>query len=74
MSNQPEWITRGKTIRQLIKELNSFEDQDLEVRISLNGGDTHRCISIVEKIDGNAVLVNCERANLSVSNLNPTTN
>jgi len=36
----PEWVTRGKTIRQLIKELESFENQDLEVRLSLDDGDT----------------------------------
>lgn len=45
----PEWVTRGKTIRQLIKELESFENQDLEVRISLDYGDTHSCISLVAK-------------------------
>jgi hypothetical protein len=45
----PEWVTRGKSIRQLIKELESFEDQDLEVRLSLDDGDTHKCISLVSK-------------------------
>ncbi len=45
----PEWVTRGKTIRQLISELESFENQDLEVRLSLDDGDTHHCISLVEK-------------------------
>ena len=60
MSAQPEWVTRGKTIGGLIKELQSFEDQDLEVRISVDGGKTHRCISIVGKQDGKAVLRNCE--------------
>jgi hypothetical protein len=55
----PEWITRGKTIRQLIEELRSFEDQNLEVRISIDCGDTHRAISIVKKLDAKyCVLVN----------------
>ncbi len=45
----PEWVTRGKTIRQLIKELETFENQDLEVRISLDDGDTNSCISLVAK-------------------------
>lgn len=45
----PEWVTRGKTIKQLIKELESFENQDLEVRLSLDDGDTHSCISLVAK-------------------------
>lgn len=45
---QPAWVVRGKTIRQLIKELQSFEDQDLFVEISLDGGDTHKPISLVK--------------------------
>lgn len=57
----PAWVTRGKTIRQLIKELQSFEDQDLIVRMSLDYGDTHAGISIVQKSDGYCMLVNSER-------------
>lgn len=45
----PKWVTQGKTIKQLIRELESFENQDLEVRLSLDYGDTHRCISLVAK-------------------------
>ncbi|WP_273766197.1 hypothetical protein [Aeromonas hydrophila] len=45
----PEWVTRGKTIKQLIKELESFEHQDLEVRLSLDYGDSHHCVSLVAK-------------------------
>jgi hypothetical protein len=57
----PDWVTRGKTIRQLIKELQSFEDQDLEVRLSLDDGDTHSCISLVTKSEGKyCVLQNSE--------------
>lgn len=60
VDKQPEWIVRGKSIRQLIKELQTFEDQDLEVRISLDDGDTHKPISLVEKNGGFCVLVNSE--------------
>jgi hypothetical protein len=57
----PEWVTHGKTVRQLIEELKSFENQDLEVRISLDYGDTHHAISQVEHRDGKyCVLVNAE--------------
>jgi len=60
----PEWITKGKTIRQLIEELQTFEDQDLEVRISVDDGVTFRCISLVmrkNKLGGHFCgLVNCE--------------
>jgi len=56
----PEWVTRGKTIRGLIKELQTFENQDLLVGISLDGGVSKKPISIVIKSDGMCLLVNCE--------------
>jgi hypothetical protein len=56
----PDWVTRGKTIRQLIEELQSFEDQDMVARMSLDDGATHHGISIVQKSDGCCVLVNSE--------------
>ena len=37
----PEWIGRGKTVAQLIQELHSFEDQSLEVRISVTVRPSH---------------------------------
>jgi len=46
---EPQWAGRGKTISGLIKELQSFEDQSLEVRISVDGGDTSFPISLVGK-------------------------
>ena len=61
MSIAPAWVTRGKSVRELIKELESFEDQELEVRISVDGGATHKCISLVYKQGGKAVLQNCEQ-------------
>lgn len=57
---QPDWIVRGKTIRQLIEELQSFENQDLFVGISLDGGDTHKPISLVKKSGQTCLLVNSE--------------
>ncbi len=59
-STSPDWITRGKTIRQLISELQTFEDQDMEVRISLDDGKTNQPISLVEKSNGYCLLVKCE--------------
>ena len=57
----PEWVTRGKTIRQLIKELESFDDQDREVRISLDYGETHKAISLVaSEGEKYCVLLNAE--------------
>lgn len=56
----PEWVTRGKSIQQLIKELQSFEDPELEVRISTDGGKSHNPISLVGKKDGHCLLINYE--------------
>ena len=58
---QPDWITCGKTIRKLINELQSFEDQELEVRISLDGGTTHKPISLLKKSGGYCLVVNSEQ-------------
>lgn len=59
--HQPDWVVRGKTIRGLIKELQSFENQDLEVRISIDSGLTHKPISLVSKRGGVAMLSNEEQ-------------
>jgi hypothetical protein len=57
----PDRATCGKTIRQLIAGLQSFEDQDMEVRLSLDYGETHHAISILEKHENKyCVLVNSE--------------
>jgi GT2 family glycosyltransferase len=57
---KPEWKYRGKTIAQLIEELRSFEDQTLEVRISVDDGGTSVPISLVGKHGDVALLKNCE--------------
>jgi hypothetical protein len=60
----PAWVTRGKSIRQLIQELQTFENQDLEVYMSTDDGENFKCISIVTRQnrgDGYFCgLVNCE--------------
>jgi hypothetical protein len=56
----PEWVTCGKSIRKLIQELRTFEDQELEVRLSLDSGRMHKPISILSRKDGSCVLENCE--------------
>ncbi|MEO1669465.1 MAG: hypothetical protein AAFR77_01565 [Cyanobacteria bacterium J06631_2] len=55
---QPEWVIKGKTIRQLTEELQTFENQDIEVQISLDQGETHKPISIVGKYGDYCLLVN----------------
>ncbi len=64
LNESPEWLTRGKTIKQLIKELQSFENQDLEVKISIDGSESFKSISLVGKCNENGnqfcVLENCE--------------
>ncbi|AZF42801.1 hypothetical protein C4J87_2643 [Pseudomonas sp. R1-43-08] len=56
----PEWITRGKTIAELIEELQSFEDQSLMVELSTDDGMNKKPISLVGKENGVCVLFNCE--------------
>lgn len=36
------WIVKGKTIRELIVDLQSFENQDLKVEISTDSGKSRR--------------------------------
>ncbi|MBW8776593.1 MAG: hypothetical protein JF596_16745 [Stenotrophomonas sp.] len=54
--SESSWVVRGKTIRGLIEELITFEDQDMYVEISVDGGDTVRPISLVGKDEGKCVL------------------
>jgi hypothetical protein len=58
-SDDLSWVVRGKTIRELIEELGTFEDQDLEVLISVDDGDLRRPISLVKKSQGACLLVYC---------------
>ncbi|MCJ8513574.1 MULTISPECIES: hypothetical protein [Acinetobacter] len=62
MTKNPEWVTRGKTIKQLIEELESFEDQNLLVEISFDDVETSKPISLVGKIDGKCILLNSENS------------
>jgi hypothetical protein len=59
----PDWTNRGKSVAQLIAELRTFENQDMEARISLDGGETSFPISLVGKSNGRyALLKNCQDA------------
>ena len=68
VNQKPEWFNKGKSIRQLIQELQTFEDQDIEARISIDSGDTDHCISILVRqhevhADGQkyrCVMMSCE--------------
>lgn len=56
-----DWTSRGKTVAQLIEELRTFEDQGMEVRLSVDDGVTSVPISLVGKSNGRfALLMNCE--------------
>ncbi|MBI3349423.1 MAG: hypothetical protein HY020_19710 [Burkholderiales bacterium] len=67
----PDWTSRGKSVAQLIAELQTFEDQRMEVRISIDGGATSMPISLVAKSDGRfAVLKNCENVPTSIEHGN----
>jgi len=59
-SKYPKWVVQRKTIKQLIKALQTFENQDLVVEISVDGGEVHKPISLVKKSGRVCLLVNCE--------------
>lgn len=49
MSQIVEWEDRKKTIRELIEELKSFEDQDLIVMVTSDEGNTFNSVKLVSK-------------------------
>ena len=46
---QNEWGTKEKSIAQIIEELNTFEDQELTVMVSSDGGKTLRPVKLLGK-------------------------
>jgi hypothetical protein len=54
---QGDWQTCGKSIKELIRDLRSFEDQDQEVTISIDGGETSCPVSMAIRRDGKCILV-----------------
>jgi hypothetical protein len=50
------WGASSKSISQLIEELETFENQELIVMVSSDGGDTFKPVKLVGKgfKDGNA--------------------
>lgn len=49
MSDIIKWEDRTKTIKQLIKELQSFENQDLIVMVTNDEGETFSSVKLVSK-------------------------
>lgn len=60
VNKKPDWVTRGKTIKQLIKELQTFENQELVVEISVDDGESSKPISFVGRYGSLCLLVNSE--------------
>ena len=59
--NGPDWAGCGKTVAQLIAELQTFEDPQMQVRLSVDGGSTSVPISLVVRCNGKyAVLKNAQ--------------
>ncbi|KZE52712.1 hypothetical protein FIU09_19600 [Stenotrophomonas maltophilia] len=56
MLSEPSWVVRGKTTRGLIDELMTFDDLDMHVEISVDGGDTVLPISLVGQDERECVL------------------
>ncbi len=49
MTTQNEWGAKEKSIAQIIEELNTFEDQELMVMVSSDGGETLRSVKLLGK-------------------------
>ena len=49
MTIQNEWGTEEKSIAQIIEELNTFEDQELMVMVSSDGGKTLKPVKLLGK-------------------------
>ena len=47
-----DWPSRGKTVQQLINELESFECKELKVLLKIDGVEGAREINLVGKKDG----------------------
>lgn len=50
MTDIVQWEDRTKTIKELIKELQSFEDQNLIVMITNDEGETFNSVKLVSKV------------------------
>ena len=49
MGHIVQWEDRVKTIKDLIKELQSFEDQDLIIMVTNDEGNTFNSVKLVSK-------------------------
>ena len=49
MTNQNEWGEKDKNIAQVIDELKTFEDPDLTVMVSSDGGETLKPVKLLGK-------------------------
>lgn len=49
MSNTNDWGASSKNINQVIQELKTFEDQDLIVMVSDDGGETLKPVKLIGK-------------------------
>ena len=53
----PAWVYRGKSTGQVIKELGTFENQDLETLISIDYGDSQSPVGEIKNKDGKYLLL-----------------
>lgn len=51
-----EWSSRGKSVQQLIRELESFENKEMKVLLHVAGVEGAKEISLVGKKDGACVI------------------
>jgi hypothetical protein len=47
--DEQNWGAESKTVAQVIQELKSFENQDLVVMVSADGGETFKPVKLLGK-------------------------
>lgn len=68
--NNSNVLTRGKTIRTLLRELLSYQDSDIQIMCSSNEGETLLHVSSTKKVTECCMLL-CKKNDLLKNEQNP---
>lgn len=74
INRNPAWVYRGKSVRQVIEELRTFENLDLELLISIDCGDTRLPVDEINNIDEKFLVLKQEENSLVKKRCGPHNN
>lgn len=60
LQEKKAWMMAGKTIKQLISELESFEDLSLIVELSFDGGVSSKPISLIGRKNDKCIIMSID--------------